>query len=572
MKRTCIFTFILAFLAAHLAWGSGKKEIPVQDKTKAQYIFLEAQKYKYADENDAYFDLLKYAYSLDTTNTSIAFHLGASMLSMENLTRTRSEQAIALMKKHFNESPDDYYETTYYCDACMMTGHREEALRAIELLSRRNPNKIELQVRLAHAQAQNGDFTGSNATYDSIVALHGPSLQVTTRKVSNYLALNDSASALSEMRALLATAPQNVMYCLTMSTLMQQLEMPDSALHYLDCAQQAEPDNGYTYLAKARFYHQRGDSAAYDSQVRLALMNENLDVDSKMDVLLDYTRTLMSTGDSTARIDTLMNVLVAQHPHEPEIHNLYSDYLVARKDFKAAAEQLGYVLDIEPTDAQAWRRLMLINMMDDNTPAALAAAEKALEYNPDSMDLYRYIAPAYFQMKQYDKALDTYRIAIEKTDSLDVETLSDLYCGMGDAYFEKGDTATAFASYEKSLQLNPFNSGTMNNYAYFLSLTDKELDKAERMAATAVKMNPENGPFIDTYAWVFYKKKDYPMALLYIKSAIEHSDEPSADLYDHYGDILEATGEHEQAVEQWKKALALDSDNDEIKRKINSTK
>ena len=175
-------------------------------------------------------------------------------------------------------------------------------------------------------------------------------------------------------------------------------------------------------------------------------------------------------------------------------------------------------------------------------------------------------------MKQYDKALDTYRIAIEKTDSLDVETLSDLYCGMGDAYFEKGDTATAFASYEKSLQLNPFNSGTMNNYAYFLSLTDKELDKTERMAATAVKMNPENGTFIDTYAWVFYKKKDYPMALLYIKSAIEHSDEPRADLYDHYGDILEATGEHEQAVEQWKKALALDSDNDEIKRKINSTK
>ena len=539
-----------------------------KNKLKAEYIFAEAINQKNLENGDAYYDLLEHAYQTDSTNTNVAFYLGYCMLMTENLNKARAERGLQLMKKHFDKSPGDFYETTFYSDANMMLGHPDEALRAIRSLCQKNPNRPELMARLAQAQAQTGDFDGSNITYDSIQTIQGISLPITQRKIANYMQLNDTASSISEMRRLLATAPLNVDYNIFMGALLTQLGMNDSALYYLDKAQKADPNNGNAYLSKAQFYFLQGDSAAYDRQILKALVSEDLEVDSKMKVLVDYTRTLMATGDSTGRIDTLMNVLIGQHPHEPQIHDLYSEYLIARKKYHDAAEQIGYVLDVQPTDADMWQKLMIVNMMDDNYPAAIDAAQKALEYNPDSLNLYSYIAPAYFQMKQYDKALETYNKALQMADSADIEMRSNIIGGMGDVYFEQGDTTASFNAYEEALQINPLNFGIMNNYAYFLALSNRELDKAERLAARAVKEYPTLSTYIDTYAWVFFKKKDYKMALFYIKSAMDNEDSPSADLYDHYGDILFMNGEQEQALEQWKNALKLDPENQLIKRKV----
>lgn len=570
-KSTNIVIALLMLLVAVQAVmaGGAPPAVALQDRLKAEYVFIEAQNAKSQGQLDSYYDLLKQAHDIDSTNTSVSFYLGYCLLTMENMTKERAERGLSLMRRHFDEAPGDFYETTFYSDACMMLGQPEEALRAIKVLSDANPNKLELQARLAHAQAQSGDFKASIATFDSIEALHGKSMQLTSRKISSYMALNDTVGAIAEMRSLLATAPQNAMYNITMSALLTQLGYRDSALTYLDRAQQAEPDNGYTYLAKAQYYNMVGDSVAYEQQVRQALVNDNLEVEDKMQVLVDFMRNRIASVDSTNRVDTLMSVVLELHPHEAKIHDLYSEYLIARKDYKRAAEQLGYVLDVQPTDAQMWRKLMIVNIMDENIPAAIAAGDKALEYNPDSLDLYQYIGPAYFQMKQYDRALEIYNKALTLADSTDVETRSDLIGGMGDVYFELGDTLRSFELYEESLRLNPLNTGIMNNYAYFLSLCGRDLDKAERLAAMAVKDMPQNSTFLDTYAWVFYQKKDYQMALFYIKSAIENDDSPNGDLLDHYGDILFMNGETEAAVEQWRKALELLPDNELIKRKVN---
>ena len=89
------------------------------------------------------------------------------------------------------------------------------------------------------------------------------------------------------------------------------------------------------------------------------------------------------------------------------------------------------------------------------------------------------------------------------------------------------------------------------------------------MSAKAVQLSPDNATYLDTYAWVFFKQKNYSMALLYIKSAVDNDgDKPSADLLDHYGDILFMNGETEAAVEQWKKALELLPDNELLQRKV----
>lgn len=560
----------MIIIAAPVMLSRDNKQVGVSaaDKRKAEYYFLEAENEKSHNRMDSYFDLLKKAHEIDSTNPTFSFHLGFAMLTMENTTRGMAQKALELMKENYEANPGSYYETTFYSDANMMLGNPGEGLKAIKSLCDRNPYRIELQVRLADAYARVGDFAASNETYDSIEALHGKSLPITTKKLSNFVTMNDTVGAINEMKTLLATAPRNAEYNITMGSVLQQFGMNDSAIVYFDRAQEAEPENGYTYLAKAQYYMLNGDSTKYEQQIQHALVSESLGVEDKVQLLVSSVRDMIAREDSSARADSLFAVLIRQHPHEAAVHEMYCEYLLYKKNYKAAAEQQQYVLDINPTDAEGWRKLMIVQMMDDDYTNAIKSANKALEYNPDSLALYQYIAPAYYQMKEYNKAIETYNLALGITDSLDVETLSDLYGGLGDVYQALGDNEKAFSYYDKSLEYNPLNVGIMNNYAYFLSLEGKDLDKAERMAALAVKSVPNSATYLDTYAWVYFKKKDYDMALLYIKNAIDNDDTYSADVLDHYGDILFMKGETDQAVEQWKKALEKDPENELIQRKI----
>lgn len=82
--------------------------------------------------------------------------MGMCLLKMNNTTKEMCEEGLALMKEHFEAQPEDLYETTFYSDANMQLGHPEEALRAIKVLNENNPNRLELQLRLAEAYAQSG--------------------------------------------------------------------------------------------------------------------------------------------------------------------------------------------------------------------------------------------------------------------------------------------------------------------------------------------------------------------------------------------------------------------------------
>lgn len=542
------------------------KTVSLADQRKAEYIFMEAQNQKMKGDFDAFYDLMAYAHEIDPNNTAISFYMGMCLLKMNNTTKARCEQGLALMKEHFEAQPEDLYETTFYSDANLQLGNPEEALRAIKVLNEQNPNRWELQMRLAEAYARSGDYAQSNATYDSIAVLFGNGMQISSSKIENYMAMNDSVGALQEMRNRLAEAPQNSSYNIAMSGLFQHYGMTDSAFYYLDRAQEYDPDNGYVYLTRAEYYRMAGDSVAYEQQIHNALIAEQLDVDTKLGVLLSYIRERLSQEDTTQRIDNLFTVLIDQHPHEAKIHQLYSEYLYAKKDLKGAIEQLGYSLDVNPTDADGWRNMVILNMMDDNYANAIKASEKALEYNPDNLDLWGYVAGCYHQMKEYEKTIEMYQKILTMVDSADVERRANLITGMGDTYSELNDTARTVECYERALELDPVNSGALNNYAYFLAQRGEQLDRAERMAAIAIKDDPDNANFIDTYAWVFFAKKDYQTALRYIKDAVELDEDNH--LLEHYGDILWFNDEHDAAVEQWEKALENDPDNELLQRKV----
>jgi Tfp pilus assembly protein PilF len=136
---------------------------------------------------------------------------------------------------------------------------------------------------------------------------------------------------------------------------------------------------------------------------------------------------------------------------------------------------------------------------------------------------------------------------------------------MGDLYHMQDKLAECYAAYDSALALVPDNAGVLNNYAYFLSLENRDLDRAQTMAHKANELEPNNATYLDTYAWVLYQAGQYTQARIYIDRALEvmTEEEQSATYYQHAGDIYWKLGEKTKARKFWKQAEMLPAPEDE---------
>lgn len=549
--------------------ASKKEGITQANRVKATYVLMEAQRQHFLEHDDAFYHLIAYAYSLDSTNTSIAFYMGVAKFERTSFEHTDElTAALAQMRKHVEAHPEDKYEARLYAHAAFLVNQYQEGLRVLNIQHQLHPQDDNLLSTMADAYEKTSDYQKALAIYDTLQQWQGQSVELSSAKLKAYQALNDTTGAIHEMRALLASAPTNADYNLAMGKMLFMFGYRDSAMVYYDKAQQYEPDNGLTYLTKAEYYLALGDTLNYDRQTYQALVSTDLDVESKLQILVNYTKTLLSAKDTTHRTDHLFDVLIEQHPLEPQIRVLYSEYLMFIDNNEGAAEQIDYALNLDPTNEELWTRLMAYYLYAGNYEKAIEVGDKAIRLNPDNVELYSYLGSSCYSVKQYDKAIEVYDKALAILDSTQVDDRSNLLSGKADVKFAMGDTIAAFALYDQSLDLNPDNPGTLNNYAYFLALSNRDLDKAERMSAKTIVEDAANPTYLDTYAWVFYMRKEYTMAQLYIEMAINNEEQPTSELFEHYGYILLANGDKQKALEQWRKAIELKPDNEQLVKQI----
>ena len=549
--------------------ASKKEGITQANRVKATYVLMEAQRQHFLEHDDAFYHLIAYAYSLDSTNTSIAFYMGVAKFERTSFEHTDElTAALAQMRKHVEAHPEDKYEARLYAHAAFLVNQYQEGLRVLNIQHQLHPQDDNLLSTMADAYEKTSDYKKALAIYDTLQQWQGQSVELSSAKLKAYQALNDTTGAIHEMRALLASAPTNADYNLAMGKMLFMFGYRDSAMVYYDKAQQYEPDNGLTYLTKAEYYLALGDTLNYDRQTYQALVSTDLDVESKLQILVNYTKTLLSAKDTTHRTDHLFDVLIEQHPLEPQIRVLYSEYLMVIDNNEGAAEQIDYALNLDPTNKELWTRLMAYYLYAGNYEKAIEVGDKAIRLNPDNVELYSYLGSSCYSVKQYDKAIEVYDKALAILDSTQVDDRSNLLSGKADVKFAMGDTIAAFALYDQSLDLNPDNPGTLNNYAYFLALSNRDLDKAERMSAKTIVEDAANPTYLDTYAWVFYMRKEYTMAQLYIEMAINNEEQPTSELFEHYGYILLANGDKQKALEQWRKAIELKPDNEQLVKQI----
>ena len=96
-----------------------------------------------------------------------------------------------------------------------------------------------------------------------------------------------------------------------------------------------------------------------------------------------------------------------------------------------------------------------------------------------------------------------------------------------------------------------------------------KLDEAEKNIKKALSIEPNNGAFIDSLGWVYYKKGMLEKAKTELEKAIKIlKDDPV--IYEHLGDVYFKIGDHKRAREMWKKSLQLDPKNQSLKKKLDN--
>lgn len=127
-----------------------------------------------------------------------------------------------------------------------------------------------------------------------------------------------------------------------------------------------------------------------------------------------------------------------------------------------------------------------------------------------------------------------------------------------DSAEKAGDYALAEQLLRDYLREKPDSAEALNFLGYLFAERGVNLDEAEKLIRRALELKPDNRDYLDSMAWVLYRKKQFAEALKWIQKALKaEPDKPfSATIPDHAGDIHAALGDHEKAIRCWKEAVS----------------
>jgi len=235
---------------------------------------------------------------------------------------------------------------------------------------------------------------------------------------------------------------------------------------------------------------------------------------------------------------------------------LYADFLQHDDRFEEARDKYRRVIALDGTQWLVWEALLVMNLILLDTAGMLQDGKAALERFPEQPLGYYMVGTAYHLKRDYVMAMQFLEQAATLAES-NPRLLAQIHGDLGTIYHFLSNHEQSDQNFRKALELEPENYTFLNNFAYFLALRRENLEEAERMSLFVVQRNPTNPTFLDTHAWVLFKRGKFDQARIIMELAIEFGGYEHAVILEQYGDILWKTGDKERAVELWKKAQAM---------------
>ena len=537
-------------------------ELSDKDLVQFKVLFFNATKERLLQNYDLAETYFVQALKIDPNSAASMYEL-ASIYSFQN----NKNQALFYSKKAATIDPKNIWYQLEYATCLKDNKQLEDVAHVYEQLVKDNPGNYDFYYELANSYLAINKTSEAIKVYDKIENNIGVTEEASMQKLKIYKKTNNIDRAVAEAKALIKTFPKEGKYYGILGELYQDMGMNDKAFQAYNDLLTVDPNNAYVHLSLADYYRNQKQNDKAFQEIKIAFQSKELDIDTKVKILLSYYSITETYSDLKGDADELCKIIVAVHPDEAKAFSIYGDFLYRDKKFQEAREQYKKSISLDKEKFALWNQLLNIESELNDYVDMEKESKEAIDLFPNQSLPYLHNGIANIQFKNYQAAIDALKEGKEFVFD-NKPLLALFYSNIGDAQNQLKNNDESDAAYDKSLELDPTNKSVLNNYSYYLSLRNKNLEKAEEMSKKCNDLEPNNNSYQDTYGWILYQMKKYDDAKVWVGKALENGGKSNGTLLEHYGDILYQLGDKDAALSYWIEAKKFNGHSGLIDKKI----
>lgn len=494
-----------------------------------------------------------------------------AMLSRLYLNTGANDKAIALLTDLVKQEPGWQDGAMLLVTAYSQAGRADDAVKFLEQASEENPNLLPTL----------GDLYGRQDRWKDAADAYARALLIAPRNVD--LRVNYGSALLNLGGADNAAKARDVLRDALAARATDQ-----RALFLLSQAERMTGDLDAAEGTARRLVAQNRNSAR--AYVALAeTLEERERYQAVIDTLAPAVNDFRNAPNSSAALTALLPHLGFAYQQTGKFDNAIGAFEEAQK--------------LEPNDASVTAYLIQAEIAAKKYPAAVAVAHKARQDRPDDLRFARLEASALRQSGKGDEAIAVLQDVVNKHSddpasyialaqgyadakkgSQAIKVLQDAQTRfpteaivtfeLGAVYDKEKRYADAEAAFRQLITRDPDNAPALNYLGYMLADRGQKLDESISLLQRALKVDPDNGSYLDSLGWAYYKAGKLDDAVAPLKRASEQLATNSV-IQDHYGDVLFKMARYDEAVAAWTKALQGDGDSIDrgaIDKKIKSAR
>ncbi|KGN94432.1 hypothetical protein HQ39_08890 [Porphyromonas sp. COT-108 OH2963] len=508
---------------------------------------------------------LHWAIELDSTNLAAYVELGNIALRTNNINLA-SEY---LLKSYDLSNKDPFLGQTLLRIAMAMQNEKL-VLKVGEELLQNSPEDLEVLDSMARLYEQKRMPEKSIFYLRKMNGILSDEITITFRIAQNFALNKQEDKGLKEISRYISDHPMELRGYLSMMAYLNMIGREEEAVKYIGQIPKELKKSPEIILTRARLALKDGNYKEAKKEFGALLRTDGIDpqaIDELISMLAPYVS--KENVSFLQEFVPFFEEIKQEYEQTSSIALFLADMYIAQDKTEKAEAIYSELIERGASDMKPYSYMIQKAMTASNAAEMIRIAEKGRAAHPTRPDFYIYNVLALGEQEKPDEALAVANKGLEVADKGSF-LYGHLLFVSADLLNEKGETDEALKRYEQALGYLPKDALLLNNYAYALATSNRNIERAEALASEAIRIDSSNASFLDTYAWILYLRENYGLAKYYIESAIRNSKEGvSSVLLDHYGDILWKLNDKGNAVKAWQDALKAGAeDGEKIKKKI----
>jgi len=316
-------------------------------------------------------------------------------------TQQSYQEALIYAEKAYELDKTNIWYQLFLAETYQLTHDYEGALKIYEEIVDTNPDNLEYYYQLAELYLGLNKYHQAIKIYSKIETRIGISEEITMQKQKIYLHLNDFAKAENELKKLVEANPGESRYYGILAEFYISRDKKKEALDLYHKILTIDPDNAYIHMTLADYYRKEGDRKKSFEELKLGFSNPNLDVDTKINILLSFYTINEIVSNLKGEAFELAELLVETHPEDPKVYSIYGDLLSQDQQFEKARDAFLQVLAFDSSKYIVWEELLRMDLLMNDYEHLRQYGHLAVELYPEQPVTCLFTALAELQLKNY---------------------------------------------------------------------------------------------------------------------------------------------------------------------------